>query len=130
MKSAYLDTVFDVDHQAQLPQEFVIITAYNPRGRAAPPSRNQHQDQTLRAVLINRGATPLRVTGRNVDGSHQEPGWAVALSVQVGLEIGRMFKQEAIYSVSHDELTLHACTHEQTDPVGSWNARVIKSETQ
>lgn len=124
MNPAYLDTVFDVETLHPLPQEFVIITAYNPRGRTAPPSRNRHQDQTLRAVLEGRGITPFRVTGRSVDGSHQEPGWGAALDTQTGLEIGRMFKQEAIYGVREDELTLYSCTREEHEHLGSWSARV------
>ena len=129
MNPAYLDTVFDVETHHPLPQEFVIITAYNPRGRAAPPTRNHHQDQTLRAVLEGRGVTPFRVIGRSVDGSHQEPGWGSPLDIQTGLEIGRMFKQEAIYHVHDDELTLHSCTHEETEQMGNWSARVISATT-
>ena len=128
MNPAYLDTVFDVETHHLLPQEFLIITAYNPKGRAAPPSRNHHQDQTLRAVLEGRGATPFRVIGRSVDGSHQEPGWGATLDIQTGLEIGRMFKQEAIYQVRDDELTLHGCIREEQEHLGSWSVRVNSVE--
>ena len=129
MNPAYFDTVFDLYSQQDLPEDFVIITAYNPQGRSAPPSRNQHQDQTLRAVLEGRGATPFRVTGRSEDGRHQEPGWGAALDLQTGLEIGRIFKQEAIYHVSGDELCLCDCTQTRVERLGSWNARIKTRST-
>lgn len=127
MKSAYLDTVFDVETPEKLPTQFVIITAYNPQGRSAPPSRNQHQDQTLRAVLIGRGFEPIRVTGRDEAQTHQEPGWAVPLELSIGIELGKMFDQLAIYQVVDDVLFLHDCASKlPKDPVnlGSWKARL------
>lgn len=124
MNPAYLDTVFDLETHQQVPQVFVVITAYNPRGRTAPPSRNLHQDQTLRAVLEGRGALPFRVTGRSADGQHQEPGWGAILDLKTGFEIGKMFKQEAIYHIQGDKLTLHSCDGQQIEPLGSWSERV------
>ena len=130
MNPAYLDTVFDLETHDQVPQVFVVITAYNPKGRAAPPSRNLHQDQTLRTVLERRGALPFRVTGRSVDGKHQEPGWGATLDLKTGFEIGKMFKQEAIYHIKDDELTLHSCDGQQLEHLGSWSERVNLEMTQ
>ena len=127
MNPAYLNTVFDLDGDPQLPQAFVIITAYNPQGRSAPSSRNAHQDQTLRAVLSGRGAEPIRVIGRSEDGAHQEPSWIATLNLNEGIEVGRMFKQVAIYQVIGDELSLHSCDPRRSDPgrsLRSWRARL------
>lgn len=129
MNPAYLKTVFDVETPERLPSAFLIITAYNPQGRSAPPSRNQHQDLTLCSVLRSRGGDPVRIVGRSEDGAHQEPGWGVALPLADGLEIGRMFKQVAIYQVIDDELTLHICGKgsqglKAPESLGSWRARL------
>ena len=124
MNPAYLDTVFDLETHYQVPQAFVVITAYNPKGRTAPPSRNLHQDHTLRAVLENLGASPFRVTGRSLDGKHQEPGWGATLDLKTGFEIGKMFKQEAIYHIQSNQLTLHSCDGQQVEQLGSWSERI------
>jgi hypothetical protein len=129
MNHAYLDTVFDLEPQLNTPRSFVVITAYNPRGQFAPPSRNRHQDQTLRAVLEGRGGAPFRVTGRSVDGKHQEPGWGAVIDIQTGIEIGRMFKQEAIYYIDEDDLSLHSCDQVEVKHLGSWAARVNLSSS-
>ena len=72
MNPAYETSIFEV--KGELPQNFLIITAYNPKGLNAPMSRNLHQDATLKSVLVNRGLSPIRVIGQSPDQSHQEPG--------------------------------------------------------
>ena len=64
------------------------------------------------------------MTGRSVDGKHQEPGWGAEINVQAALEIGRMFKQEAIYYIDEDDLSLHSCDQSEVKHLGSWTARV------
>lgn len=126
VKTAYQETVFEVD--GHLPACFAIITAYNPLGRSAPSSRNQHQDLTLRAVLEGRGCTPIRVTGRDRGDAHREPGWAAELSLKDALEIGNIFKQEAIYYVSDGKLSLHRCDGRESIDLGDWASRVQSEE--
>ncbi len=123
MNPAYETSVFEV--KGELSQNFLIITAYNPKGLNAPLSRNLHQDATLKSVLVNRGLAPVRVTGQSPDGQHQEPGWAVELDLNTGLEIARIFKQLAIYSVENNLLSLIDCHDAQKVELGDWPSRVI-----
>ena len=123
MNPAYETSLFEV--KGELPQNFLIITAYNPKGLNAPMSRNLHQDATLKSVLVNRGLDPVRVIGQSPDQSHQEPSWAVDLDLEAGLELARLFKQLAIYQVEGKQLKLHDCNGEQIIDLGEWQARVI-----
>lgn len=122
LKSAYMSTVFE--YSGELPSDMIIITACNPHGRNAPPSRNAHQNETLRAVLVGRGLTPTPVLGRSPSGDHQEPSWAVQMSEAEALPIARLFKQDAIYSVRAGELwILSTRAGEPPTSLGSWSAR-------
>ena len=123
MNPAYETSIFEV--KGELPQNFLIITAYNPKGLNAPMSRNLHQDATLKSVLVNRGLSPIRVIGQSPDQSHQEPGWAVALDLDAGLEIARIFRQLAIYEVQENQLRLHDCNGDQVIDLGEWQVRVL-----
>ena len=124
MKAEYQDTVFTIS--SHLAAKFVIITAYNPFGQLAPPARNQHQDQTLRAVLEGRGFNPIRVIGMSPDRAYQEPSWSIECSEVEAIELGKYFKQEAIYVVEEDRLTLVSCQTTERVDLGSWSLRVIE----
>jgi len=129
LKAAYLSTVFE--WSGDLPSDFIIITACNPHGRSAPPSRNAHQNETLRAVLAARGLTPIPVLGRSPSGDHQEPSWAVLMSEAEALPIARLFKQDAIYSVRAGELLL--LSTRASDPItslGPWGARRAPTQSE
>ncbi len=126
LKAAYMSTVFE--WSGALPDEFIIITACNPHGRNAPSSRNAHQNETLRAVLVSRGLTPVAVVGRSPSGDHREPSWAVPLSVEAALPLARLFKQDAIYSVRGDELAVVSTrAGEPPAALGSWAARRVSA---
>lgn len=133
MNPAYQTTIFA--WESALPSSFVVITAYNPYGkRSSPMSRNLHQDATLKSVLLGRGFQPIRVVGMSPDGVHREPGWAVPLLETDALELGRVFKQEAIYCIRQGELYLTSCAHPRRGQdreeyhLGTWAER--KSDRQ
>ncbi|MBM4292337.1 MAG: DUF3293 domain-containing protein [Deltaproteobacteria bacterium] len=122
LKAPYLTTVFE--WRGALPDEFVVLSAHNPHGRSAPPSRNAHQHEALRALLAARGLAPAPVVGRSPSGDHREPSWAVAMPVEEALALARLFKQDALYSVRGGELSL-VSTRAGEPPValGPWAAR-------
>ena len=124
MKAEYQEVVFTVS--GSLTTNFVVITAYNPYGQLAPPARNQHQDQTLHAVLEGRGFSPVRVIGMSPDQTHQEPSWAIACTEAEAVELGKYFKQEAIYIVEEDRLTLVSCQTLERVDLGAWSQRLLK----
>lgn len=123
MNPAYLETIFEVEEA--LPNHFVIITAYNPKGMSAPMSRNVHQDATLKSVLTQRGHDPVRVTGRNHENTHREPGWGAPLSLEEAITIANIFRQEAIYEVINGQIQLIDCKTQDAQAMGEWSERVV-----
>ena len=131
IKDVYLDTVFTVEQNFlndydQEPFNFMIVTAYNPMGRKAPPSRNQHQDITLKSILTQNQAVIWRVTGQSVDGQHQEPGWAFQAPLEEGKRIAKIFRQDALYQVIEGQLLLHDCMSDSVVNLGTFDAKIVK----
>ncbi|MCB1170471.1 MAG: DUF3293 domain-containing protein [Leptospiraceae bacterium] len=63
-----------------LPEEdLIIITAYNPGMEWPEESVNRQRNQELRALLLRSKLSFDEALGRNLDGSHQEPSFAVRL---------------------------------------------------
>jgi len=117
----YAATVFThAPWPAQWPERFWIITAYPPTGESKPEEATfARLDAELVAALRAEGATALhRVTGGSADGTHQEPGWAVALPQEAALRVGRQFRQIAVFLVEPRGLTVVDCTTERAYPLG------------
>ena len=57
------------------PDQFAIVTAYNPDGLSAEPAVNAGADAMLRAALEKMDLKHFRLTGGSRDEAHQEPGW-------------------------------------------------------
>ncbi len=127
-----------------LSQPFVIITAYNPEGKA--PSQdpedaavlNERANALLKEELNNflleapqagapDPAPPVRpVIGCSRDRAHQEPSWAAPISLEVGLEFGRKYRQDAIFYVEDDALFLVGCTPGASPEfISDWNVRQL-----
>ncbi len=95
---AYFNIAFRTEQPvAEWPERFVIITAYATTGETWSDERNQEADQRLHRELLQRGCTPIRIIGYDPDSGHAEPGWAVVLAVVEALEVGRDFRQDAIF---------------------------------
>lgn len=89
---------------------FFIITAYATTGETWSDERNIQADQELQQELMNMGRTPVRITGFDPESGHSEPGWAVELPVEDALLIGHRFKQDSIFRVEDDVLSVARCT--------------------
>ena len=59
--------------------DLLIITAYNPGHRRPSQQENEKANQRLAQVIEKAGLTSYPALGRNEDGSHREPSFAVAL---------------------------------------------------
>jgi len=70
MKAEYETTHF-YTHEAYLPEDFWLITAFNPNGEDASPEQNDKRDSDLWGALTDFDITPFRIFGRNPDGSHE-----------------------------------------------------------
>ena len=100
------------------PEDFAIITAYDPEGRAASPAGNAVADARLEADLRAAGFCPHRITGGSADGEHLEPGWGVPIGLPVAVEFGRRYRQVAIFYVRAGALSLVDCEDGSSEDLG------------
>jgi hypothetical protein len=94
---------------AEWPADFAIITAYDPEGRVASPADNVAADAMLEAELRAAGFRLHRITGGSADGVHLEPGWGVTVGLPGAVELGRRYRQVAVFYVRAGALTLVDC---------------------
>ena len=100
------------------PADFAIITAHDPAGQVAAPAVNAAADAALSDELRAAGYRPHRLTGGSADGSHQEPGWAVAIGSPGAVEMGRRYRQLAIFEVRAGALFLVDCEDGSVEDLG------------
>lgn len=108
-RSEYCEAKFATE-QVDFPHSFAIVTAYNPEGENYTIAENESFNALLKEEISNRfdANTPFfKITGQSECGSHKEPGWGIACSLEEAASLGRLFKQEAIFWISnHDYLYL------------------------
>lgn len=88
---------------------FAIVTAHNPFGSMLTPSQNRLLDRELQSKILQYQRPYRSVIGAAPDLSHMEKSWAVFIDKEQALELGRAFRQHAIYYVSDGLLSLVAC---------------------
>lgn len=107
---AYFETRFRSDGPADdWPASFVIVTAYATTGEIWTDAQNLAADNALEAMLRERGGWLRRITGYSPSSGHSEPGWAFDAPIAEGLDIGRRFRQDAIYAVEGGRLIVFLC---------------------
>jgi hypothetical protein len=125
MNESYASAVFTRPLSLdELPGSFVIITAHNPSGFDHSDEENQRFDRQLQAELHKRGLDAIAVTGSSPDFSHSEPGYAVEVDQETGVDIGRQFGQEAVFWVHDGQLHLVDCQTGKEANLGAWAERV------
>lgn len=126
MNPVYFETLFAVAAPpSDWPAAFAIITAYATTGEEWNEEENRAADARLEMVLRERGVWMQRITGYSPRTGHAEPGWAVAVSFDSACDLGRQFRQDAIYYVEGDALFVSYCdTRCQLEPVGPFRVRV------
>ena len=103
-RSAYREAKFATE-QVDFPHSFAIITAYNPEGEDHTIAENESFNALLKEEIFNRfdANTPFfKITGHSECGSHEEPGWGIDCSLDEAIELGVLFKQEAIFWINED----------------------------
>lgn len=127
MNPHYSNTVFRAETPDEgWPRAFAIITACDPNGVTADAESNAVRDGRLASLLKERSLRHWRATGGSPDFTHAEPGYAVEVSIQGALQIGRLFEQEAVFWIEDDELILVDCRTEATQRLGSWRNRIVQ----
>lgn len=105
---AYLQAVFEYI-PAGKPEDFWVVTAYNPKGKPAAPGDNIQADARLFTDIEALKITPFRVTGLSPDETHAEPGWGFPSDETTALELGRRYCQQAIYHFTAGRIDLVDC---------------------
>jgi hypothetical protein len=103
---------------ADWPTDFAIITAYDPEGRATSPEANVAADAMLKAELQAAGFRLHRITGGSADGVHLEPGCGVTVGLPGAVELGRRYRQVAVFYVRAGALTLVDCADGSAEDLG------------
>jgi hypothetical protein len=62
------------------------------------------------------------------DATHQEPGWGINCSEKEGINLGKQFKQEAIFWVSDDRITLINVTTLKKIDLGQFPSLLLNKE--
>ena len=91
------------------PPEFVIVTAYATTGERWTSAENEAGDRRLTAELRQLGAWTARITGYSPTTGHAEPGWAAVMPFDAACDLGLRYRQDAIYHVSGDRLSVSFC---------------------
>lgn len=108
MNPAYHDTVFETFPTGDM-SDFWVITAFNPDGKDAATEDNLAADTRLRAEIVEIGITPFRIIGMSRDESHAEPGWGFPCDETAAMEIGRRYRQEAVFHFNVGRIDLVDC---------------------
>ena len=127
MNPEFLNTYFKIPNHtaADLPSEFVIVTAFNPEGRVCADGLNQSYDAKLAATIETNSLSSWRVVGGSRDFAHAEQGYAIETDLETGIKLGVQFRQVAIFRVKQGKLHLVVCATRQQTPMGAWNLRLV-----
>lgn len=126
MHPAYFGTHFERSEPwDDWPAEFAIVTAYATTGESWPDEDNQAADRQLEAELRRWGRWIRRLTGYSPATGHREPGWAVEIGFQPACDLGKRYKQDAIYYVTGDTLWVSFCGERRAPvEIGRFRPRV------
>jgi hypothetical protein len=91
------------------PAEFAIVSAYATTGEKWADHVNQGADRRLEQELKQRGDWFVRISGYSPKTGHTEPSWAVSMPFAEACELGQLFKQDAIYYVTGNALSVSYC---------------------
>jgi len=123
LNPAYHQTVIEFIPDGK-PDDFWVITAYNPEGKPADPEDNIVADARLLAEIEALEITPFRVTGLSPDETHAEPGWGFPCDEATALEIGRRYRQEAVFHFNAGRINLVDCKTHEREPLKEQAARI------
>ncbi len=63
----------------------------------------------MSAELQQLGVWTARITGYSPTTGHAEPGWAAVLAFDAACDLGLRYRQDAIYHVAGDTLSVSFC---------------------
>ena len=125
MNPNYFETHFEVPFAwTHRPAQFAIITAWATTGEVWTDEQNRAANERLETELRSLRCWMQPITGYSPATGHAEPGWAVAVGFDEAREIGTRYRQDAIYYVEGDMLTVSPCAGEESAVVGPFTERL------
>ncbi|AWB66732.1 DUF3293 domain-containing protein [Saccharobesus litoralis] len=123
--SLYKTTQFVMAQSLSQSLNFAIITAFNPLGQLRSPSFNTIQDKALQYDIQRLNTVYRSIYGCSADLSYSEKSWLVAIEQSTAIDLAIEYKQNAIYFVNGDRLSLVPCllADQQEDYIGSFQQR-------
>jgi len=117
----YATTVFLCSKSIDF-SEFAVITACNPNGKLLTLKENEKLNHLLKQQI--KPYESIEIIGASPNLTHQEPSFAVDVSLPTAIDIAKKFKQNAIFWVSKGEVFLVSSGLSfQTRKIGSFNQR-------
>jgi hypothetical protein len=87
-----------------------VITGWNPYNIPRSPEENDRANTELAMALARRGARFARARGSANDGLHSEDSFLIwNLTRDEAIDLGREFRQEAVFELTSDEFRLVHC---------------------
>ena len=127
MNPEYFQTIFLVSSKPEKwPNQFAIITAYNPMDQPFSRELNNANTEKLWRRLGNRAF--LFINGCSLDLKHQEKGFGFLGSLAEAEKIGTEFNQRAIYYIRNDNLGLIDCNTSECFNLGKFEDRVYTKQ--
>ncbi|QMV15306.1 DUF3293 domain-containing protein [Vibrio spartinae] len=118
---AYASTYFIFSQPLPGP-EFSIITAWNPRSCQLSYQDNKTNNEQLCQHFNTSPWTPV-LAGDAVF-EWVEESFAVAICLELALNLGRKFEQNAIFYVQSETVFLHSCVDSRCDELGVLSERI------
>ena len=110
MNPEYFETRFRTKElQVDFPEEFFIITAFPTTGEKWSSEQIREADQRLYEELKARKNWLISIEGYSPTTGHAEAGWATLMEMDEACETGMRYKQDAIFHVKEDELSVTHC---------------------
>jgi len=121
----YAETLFAVkSREMEWPARFFIITACNPES-SGERREDKEAQLRLRKDLNRLGGSMQKLTGISPDWAHEEKSFAVCgIEDARMLELGREFRQNAIFLVEGDDLSVVSCGGAEQLTLGSFRERL------
>lgn len=123
LNPAYREAFFEYIPDGK-PSDFWVITAYNPDGKDADHADNVAADERLHREITALGHDPFRIIGLSSDELHAEPGWGFPCDETTALEIGRRYRQDALFHFHDGRIDLVDCKDGARHPVDTVEKRI------
>ncbi|MEQ9398191.1 MAG: DUF3293 domain-containing protein [Longimicrobiales bacterium] len=103
---AYFETRFRVWDGSGWPGSFGIVSAWTTTGESWPAAEARAADEALTREVLAHYPFARRLIGYSPTTGHAEPSWAIGTDLRRTKELGRRYRQDAVYWVENGRLSV------------------------